>query len=74
MINHPRGDRGAVAGEGTVVKLYRINKVAEPGGRALKKKDVLAKSDAEAMKRAEELPDCPVCDVLHNGQLVGTVV
>ena len=56
------------------MKLYRINKVAEPGGRALKKKDVLAKSDAEAMKRAEDSPDCPVCDVLHNGQLVGTVV
>ena len=56
------------------MKLYRINKVAKPGGPALKKKDVLAKSDAEAIRRAEESPDCPVCDVLHNGHIVGSVV
>ena len=56
------------------MKLYRINKVAEPGGRALKKKDVLARSDAEAIKRAEDSPDCPTCDVLLNGQLVGSIV
>ena len=56
------------------MKLYRINKVAAPGGPALKKKDVLANSDAEAMKRAEDSPDCPVCDVLHNGQRIGSVV
>ena len=59
---------------GAQVKLYRINKVAKPSGPALKKKDVLAKSDAEAMQRAEDSPDCPVCDVLHNGQRVGSVV
>ncbi len=56
------------------MKLYRINKVAKSGGPVLKKKDVLAKSDSEAMRRAEESPDCPVCDVLHNGQPVGSVV
>jgi len=59
---------------GVRMKLYRINKVAKSGGPVLKKKDVLAKSDGEAMRRAEESPDCPVCDVLHNGQLVGSVV
>lgn len=59
---------------GAPVKLYRINKVAKPGGPALKKKDVLARSHAEALRRAEDSDDCPVCDVLHNGQLVGSVV
>lgn len=56
------------------MKLYRINKVAEPGGRPIKKKDVLARSDAEAIKRAEDSPDCPVCEVLHNGQMIGSIV
>ncbi len=55
------------------MKLYRINKVAKPGGRPLKKQDVL-KSDEEALQRAGESPDCPVCDVLRDGQLVGSVV
>jgi len=55
------------------VKLYRINKVAKPGGPVLKKKDVLAKSDDEALRRAEDSADCPVCDVLHNGQRVGSI-
>ena len=53
------------------MKLYRINKVAKPGGVILKKKDVLASSDHEALHRAEESPECPICDVLHNGKLVG---
>ena len=56
------------------MKLYRINKVAKPGGKALKKKDVLARSDAEALRRAEDSVDCPVCEVLHNGQMIGSVV
>ena len=56
------------------MKLYRINKVEKPGGRPLKKKDVLAKSDTEAMQRAEDSADCPVCDVLRDGQYIGSVV
>lgn len=56
------------------MKLYRINKVATPGGPAIKKKDVLARSDAEAIQRAEDSPDCPTCDVLRNGQLVASIV
>ena len=59
---------------GVRVKLYRINKVTKPGGRVLKKKDVLAKSDHEALQRAESSADCPVCDVLRDGQFVGSVV
>lgn len=56
------------------MKLYRINKVTEPGGAVLKKKDVLAMSDQDALRTAEESPDCPVCDVLRDGQPVGSVV
>jgi len=56
------------------MKLYRINKVTEPGGTVLKKKDVLAASDRDALNRAEESPDCPTCDVLRNGEVVGSIV
>lgn len=55
------------------MKLYRINKVAKPGGTVLKKKDVLAASDREAVKRAEDSDDCPVCEVLRDGHRIGSV-
>ena len=55
------------------MKLYRINKVAKPGGVVVKKKDVLAASDKEAMQRAAESEDCPVCDVLKDGKPVGSI-
>ena len=56
------------------MKLYRINKVTKPGGAVLKKKDVLAGSDKEALQRANESPDCPICEVLRDGQSVGSVI
>ena len=56
------------------MKLYRINKVTRPGGHVLKKKDVLAASDRDALKRAEDSDDCPVCDVLRDGRPVGSIV
>ena len=56
------------------MKLYRINKVAKPGGVTIKKKHVLTSSNSEAVKRAAESPDCPICDVLRDGQFVGSVV
>jgi hypothetical protein len=56
------------------LRLYRINKVTEPGGVVLKKHDVLASSDGEALKRAEESADCPVCDVLRDGEHIGSIV
>jgi len=55
------------------VKLYRINKVTKPGGLIIKKRHVLASSDSEAVERAAESPDCPICDVLRDGQYVGSV-
>jgi len=56
------------------VKHYRINKVTHPGGRVLKKKDVLAASDKDAMQRAEDSTDCPTCDVLRDGETIGSIV
>ena len=59
--------------EGLTVRLYRINTVEEPGGPPIKKRDVLARNDAEAVQRAEDSEDCPVCDVLRDGNVIGTV-
>jgi hypothetical protein len=56
------------------MKLYRINKLSRPGGVVLKKKDILAATDREAVQKAVDSPDCPVCDVLKDGQHVGSVV
>ena len=58
---------------GASMKLYRINKVTRPSGTVLKSKDVLAKSDQDAMQRAAESADCPVCDVLKDGRPIGTI-
>jgi hypothetical protein len=59
---------------GDAMKHYRINKVTKPGGTVLKKQDVLAVSDQAALQRAEDSPDCPTCDVLHNGEHIGSIV
>jgi hypothetical protein len=56
------------------MKLYRINKLSRLGGIVLKKRDVLAASEKDAVKIAAESPDCPICDVLKDGQHIGSVV
>lgn len=56
------------------MKLYRINKVTKPGGIVLKKKDLLAKSDNEAVQLAADSQDCPVCEILKDGQQIGSIV
>lgn len=55
------------------MKLYRINKVTQPGGPVLKKYDVLASTDREAVQRAETSTDCPICDVLRDGERVASI-
>ena len=52
---------------------YRVNKVTEPDGEVVKRKDILAVDDAQAIERAESDPDCPVCDVWHAGEKIGSV-
>ena len=57
------------------MKLYRIDKVVKLGGVVLKKMHVLASSDSEAIRRAEDSPDCPTCEVVReDGKKVGSVV
>ena len=56
------------------MKLYRINKVTKTGGVILKKKDVLATSDKEAVQKAADSVDCPVCEILKDGQQVGSIL
>src|SRR5688500_5834646 len=57
------------------MKLYRVDKLAKLGGMVIKKKHILASSDRQAVKQAEESPDCPICDVVaDNGQKVGQVL
>ena len=56
------------------MKLYRIEKLAKPGGCVLKKKHILAPTDRAAVKHAEDSDDCPICDVLRDGQTVGQIL
>ena len=56
------------------MKHYRVNKVARPDGLVLKKKDILAASDRQAMKAAAADQDCPICEVYQAGQKVGSVI
>ena len=55
------------------MKHYRVNKLAKAGGAIVKRKDILATNDAQAMKRAEDDDDCPICDVLRDGEKVGSI-
>ena len=53
---------------------YRVNKLAKPGGRIVKTKDVIAPSPEQALRDAKESVDCPVCEVWHAGEKVGSIV
>ncbi len=55
------------------MKHYRVNKVVAPDGPVLKKKDILAADDQQAMDRAAADEDCPICDVWHAGTKVGSI-
>ena len=56
------------------MNLYRINKVTKLGGVVQKRKDVLAASDRDAVQKAADSEDCPVCEILKDGQQVGSIV
>jgi hypothetical protein len=56
------------------MKLYRVNKLAKPGGVVIKKKHILAASDGAAVTQAEASDDCPICDVMRDGERVGQVL
>lgn len=52
---------------------YRVNKLATAGGEVVKRKDILAKDDGEAVARVENDPDCPICDVWRDGEKIGSI-
>jgi hypothetical protein len=56
------------------MKLYRVDKLAKAGGAVIKKKHILASSDGAAVKQAEDSEDCPICEVLRDGEKVGQVL
>jgi hypothetical protein len=56
------------------MKLYRVNKLTKPGGMVVKKKHILAASDHQAVQQAADSDDCPICDVLRDGEQVGQVL
>lgn len=51
---------------------YRVNKLAG-AGEIVKRKDILADNDRQAVARAESDEDCPVCDVWRDGVKVGSI-
>lgn len=59
---------------GGIMKHYRVNKLAKPDGEIVKAKDILANDDNQALQTARDDADCPICDVLHNGKKVGSVI
>jgi hypothetical protein len=56
------------------MKHYRVNKLTKPSGIIIKKKDVLAADDRQAIQDAAESDDCPVCEVFRDGQKVGAII
>jgi hypothetical protein len=55
------------------MKHYRVNKLAKRDGVVVKRKDILARDDGDAVETARADNDCPVCDVWREGQKVGSV-
>ena len=56
------------------MKHYRVNKLDRPGGETVKRKDVLANNDRQALADAAADDDCPICDVWHAGEKVGSIL
>ena len=52
---------------------YRVNKLAKVGGEIVKRKDILADDDREAVARVEADSDCPICDIWRDGEKVGSI-
>ncbi|HEX8572281.1 MAG TPA: hypothetical protein VF759_05980 [Allosphingosinicella sp.] len=52
---------------------YRVNKLADAGGEVIKRKDILADDDRQAVARAASDSDCPICDVWRDGEKIGSI-
>jgi hypothetical protein len=55
------------------MKHYRVNKLTQPDGAVVKRKDILASNDQQAIARAESDEDCPACQTSHTGTKVGSI-
>jgi len=55
------------------MKHYRVYKLAAHQGRIMKGKDIEAVDDSEAMEKAAEDEDCPICEVWQSTKKVGSV-
>ena len=55
------------------MKHYRVNKLAKRDGMVVKRKDILAKDDREAVQAVRADADCPICDVWREGQKVASI-
>ena len=56
------------------MRLYLIDKLTKAGGKLVKRRPVLATSDSQAVEMAAQSDDCPVCDVLRDGERVGRIL
>lgn len=56
------------------MKLYRVDKLSKVGGPVIKKKHILAATDRDAVQQASDSSDCPICDVVRDGEKVGTII
>ena len=56
------------------MKHYRVNKLSKAGGEVVKRKDILANDDQQAIAAVEQDVDCPVCDVYRAGEKVASIV
>jgi hypothetical protein len=56
------------------MKLYRVDKLAKIGGMIVKRKHILAAGDRDAVQQAADSADCPICDVMRDGEKVGQIV
>lgn len=55
------------------MKHYRVNKLDDHAGSVVKRKDILANNDEQAIQAAARDEDCPICEVLHAGEKVGSI-
>jgi hypothetical protein len=65
---------GSVSGGEGSTETLSLTKVAKPNGAVVKKRDILAHSDKDALDVAARDQDCPICDVYHAGEKIGSIV
>ena len=52
---------------------YRVNKLAKAGGAIVKRKDILANDDRQALAPGRDDEDFPIFDIFRDGEKVGSI-